>query len=162
MGAILAPTYFMEKLYALARNVQKLNDIFIAVESFTRKDVQDLIIELNTQGQLFDKGEDSLGNLLPRYSKVTELITRGKKKEGQPFTLKNTGEFYGSFFVTVNSQGDFDINADTLKADVDQIVDLRDIASPYIIGLSDESKEKLSRFLVEIIREITRRTLSGI
>lgn len=152
----------MDKLYALTRNIQKLNDIFIGIAVFNHQTVKDFIIELNTQGQLFDKGEDSLGNLLPTYSRVTELISGGKKKAGTPFTLKDTGDFYKTFFVTVNSNGDFDINANTLKADNGQITDLEDIASPFIIGLSNESKEKLSRFLVSIIQELTRKTLFGV
>lgn len=152
----------MDKLYALTRNIQKLNDIFIGIAVFNHQTVKDFIIELNTQGQLFDKGEDSLGNLLPTYSKVTELISGGKKKAGTPFTLKDTGDFYKTFFVTVNSNGDFDINANTLKADNGQITDLEDIASPFIIGLSNESKEKLSRFLVSIIQELTRKTLFSV
>lgn len=149
----------MDALIRKAQAAQRLTDRFIGIAMFSREDVKEFMIELNTVGQLFDKGQDSVGNLLPTYSKTTELITGGKKKAGQPFTLFDTGEFYGSFTVIVDGNGDADIEANTIKVDDGQLTDLLDIATPFIIGLSNESKDKLSQFLIPIIQQIVRQTL---
>lgn len=151
----------MDVLYDLISRTEKLTDQFIGRSMFSRDDVKKFIIELNTMGQLFDLGVDSLGNQLPLYSETTEILTNGLKRAGTPFTLKNTGEFYDSFIIVPDNNGNAEIQANTLKADVDQIVDLLDIATPYILGLTKESNEKLSAFLVSIIQEIVRKTLVG-
>ena len=151
----------MDILRQIAVSTQKLTDVFIATQVFSKEFVKEFIIELNTRGQLFDKREDSLGNLLPVYSKLTEVITGGAKKAGESFTLFDTGEFYESFFIQVDSNGDFDIKADTLKADEGIVTDLLDIASPFIIGLTNESKSELAAFITPIIQTLARKTLAG-
>src|SRR3990167_10889860 len=65
---------------------------------------QDLVIELNTEKQLYDKGEDSTGKRLSDiggdYSPVTMEISKEKgkpKKSASDINLYDTGDFYKSF-----------------------------------------------------------------
>lgn len=103
----------------------------------------DYIIELNTQSQLFDKGIDSTGRSLEDvgggYSPYTIEI---KKSKGQPtdrVTLKDTGDFYQSFRVYLDSRSDLVITADTIKDTTDL---LREWGKD-IIGLTQDSLELL-------------------
>jgi len=51
--------------------------------------------------QLFTQSEDIFGNPLGFYSKSTEEITNGRKKEGEPFTAVDTGVFFRGFFMKI-------------------------------------------------------------
>lgn len=77
---------------------------------------KDYYIQLN-QEQLYEDGKDSNDNFLEPYSRFTVAI---KRKKGQPSdrtTLKDTGKFYRSFKITVNSGG-FTIDADGQKDNI--------------------------------------------
>jgi len=104
-------------------------------------EVKDMIIDLNTEKQLYEKGINSLGRSLGRYSEITIMI---KKFEGKPFdrvTLKDTGDFYRTFKVEVR-KGEIVISANTIKDDDDLI----EKYGSEIIGLTDENLEKLINF----------------
>lgn len=80
-------------------------DVVLA-EIVSDKDLQKFAIELNTRGQLFDKGIDSFGVSLGEYAGTTiegvEGKFLGKKKKGQPFdriTLLDEGKFHASFVI---------------------------------------------------------------
>jgi hypothetical protein len=134
----------------------KLNEVAFKIAS--EKEVKDLVIRLNTQGektsQLFELGEDSLGGSLGSYSPFT---VEQKKKRGQPtnrITLKDTGEFYSSFNV-VPYRGGFTIKANPIKEDSN----LYDDFGTDIIGLNETNlqilrdvyKEKTLEVLNEIL-----------
>lgn len=44
------------------------------------------------QTSQWDDGLDSDGNILGRYSLMTQIITNGRKKAGDPFDIDDTGE----------------------------------------------------------------------
>jgi len=160
----------MKRLIRLLKAFLKLNVDQIAIGIYQQDDVQNLIIELNTQNQLFDKGEDSIGATLESiggpYSPVTiEGLPGpggflGKRERGLPFdriTLFDSGDFYGSFKV-VPFLGGFRIEADTVKDGRDLKIDW----GQNIIGLQNESK----KILIELIRpkfkaEVIRRLLAA-
>ena len=134
----------------------KLNEVAFKIAS--QKEVKDLVIRLNTQGektsQLFELGEDSLGDSLGSYSPFT---VEQKKKRGQPtnrITLKDTGEFYSSFNV-VPYRGGFTIKANPIKEDSN----LYDDFGADIVGLNETNlqilrvvyKEKTLEVLNEIL-----------
>jgi len=116
-------------------------------------DVIDLIIDLNTEEQLF-QGIDSQGRELADidvggpYAPITVAI---KRTEGQPFdrvTLKDTGDFYKSFDVVPLKDG-FEIVADTIK----EGQNLEDRWGSDIIGLTELSIEQLQAFLIPLVIE---------
>ena len=55
------------------------------------------------QDQLTDKGIDGKGIEIGNYSYATEIISRGKKQQGDHYTLNDTGEFYRSMRVEVET-----------------------------------------------------------
>lgn len=106
----------------------------------------DFIIELNTQNQLFDKGIDSTGKLLSdiggEYSIVTMQIAakKGKPKKSRTHVnLNDTNEFYNSFKVFLDGQGDFQISADVIKDTTNLLTEW----GSNILGLTEESLELL-------------------
>lgn len=94
------------------------------------------LADLNVD-QIFNFSEDVFGNALGFYSKGTELITKGEKKAGDPFTLKDTGEFLEDVFSKVDSDSIFFDTKDSKKPDV-----LRNLLSEDIFGLTDENLQK--------------------
>ena len=93
------------------------NDLIMRSIFKNEPDFKDLVIDLNTNNQLFE-GVDSMGVTLSSiggdYSDVTIAF---KQTNNQPFnrvTLKDTGEFYESFDVRYE-MGGIVIDADTIK-----------------------------------------------
>jgi len=123
----------------LLDNIIALDENQIINEILSDKGVQEFIIDLNTQGQLFEKGIDSLGVSLGDYAPTTIEGTvnfEGKKEKGQRFdhiTLNDTGEFYRSFKIVLSDKS-FRIVADGQKDDVNLLDEFRDI-----LGLTDEN-----------------------
>jgi hypothetical protein len=147
----------------LLANVQRidLNDVFLAM--WKRNDVQDYIIELNTEGedtsQLFELGIDSEGkslsdsSLFGGYSPFTKQIKASKGQRIDHITLKDTGEFYKSFKVTPNKNG-FRISANPNKDDSN----LFDDFGVDIVGLTKENVLKLLDFIEPMFsKEFERR-----
>jgi hypothetical protein len=83
-----------------------------------------------------------------------------EKLEGTPFTLYDTGEFYNSMMIEVFNDY-IEINGDGLK--VDEFGQTTDLFQEYgyeIIGLTDESKEKLAQELIDRFNYEYKRLLS--
>jgi len=130
------------------------------------KQFTDLIIELNTRKQLFDKGIDSTGSQLSdvggEYSPNTIMGTQtyaGKLDKGLPtdrITLFDEGDFYKSFRVYYQS-GNFIIDANTIKTDYDGAIDLIDRWGENILGLTTESlsllREKAKEIIIPYVRK---------
>lgn len=130
---------------------------------FSDKDTQIFAVDLNTgdpndgeKGQLFLQGVDSKGIRLDVTGGDYALSTvKLKQRLGLPFdrvTLYQEGDFYGSWeFI---QKGDsFVLRADTFK----EGEDLQDRWGSDIIGLTDESIQKLTN---EVLPEIIERILS--
>ena len=105
-------------------------------------DVKAMIIKLIQDKQLIEKGVDSEGRVIGYYSAFTEILSGGKKKEGDPYNLEDTGEFFMSMFVKVLSNGII-INADYAKMQSQDWWDLN------ILNLTEENLAKY----VEKIKE---------
>ena len=126
-----------------------------AVKAYDNSKNTDMVVELNTEGQLFELGQDESGALLENiggdYATKTKLY---KRQQGQPIdrvTLKDTGEFYRSFRAEVAYNGDIIINANTIK----EGEDLQQRWGKGILGLNKQSKEKLQNEVRDdIIREV--------
>ena len=100
------------------------------------------IISLIQKNQLEDKGVDEDGEVIGYYSALTEQISKGKKQQGEHFTLNDSGEFFKSFYITVLKDS-FVVNADYVKMQ-DQ-----DWWSENILGLTDESIEVVKERIKE-------------
>ena len=145
----------------LRRLEKRINPNLIFIKVVNNNDVKDLVIELNTIKQLYDKGIDANSDSLGEYAPFT---IREKIKKGQPtdrVTLKDTGEFYKSFRIKVDGD-EIDIEADTIKYDFDGAWDLLDIYGADILGLTNNSMVKLihkikietERYFIKTIFEI--------
>ncbi len=148
----------MRALAALANRIKSLtvNELLIVLSQ--NKEFTDLIIELNTQKQLFEKGIDSTGRTLEDiggfYSFETVKIKREKGQPTDRVTLKDSGDFYNSFRVFLNSDG-FIITADTIK-DTDNLIERW---GADILGLTDESLSVLRDKAKEIIIPYVRKKI---
>lgn len=125
---------------------KQLNVDNLAYKLANTSKFQNLVVELNTQEQLFNKGEDSTGRKLSDiggdYSPVTmemaKEVGRPKKSESD-INLHDTGEFYKSFSVTP-FVGGFEIDADPIKDDTNLFTEWGE----NIVGLNEENLQLIT------------------
>ena len=122
---------------------KQLNADNLAYKLANTSKFQELVVELNTKEQLFNKGEDSTGRRLSdiggKYSPVTMEIAKFKgtpKKSASDINLHDTGDFYDSFRVTPYIGG-FEIDAEPIKDDTNLFKEWGE----NIVGLNEENKE---------------------
>ena len=106
----------LDAIFELLARAQSLQQDF-AVQAMDKPATLDKVVELNTQGQLYDKGVDSEGTPLEAiggdYAPITK---RYKAQQGQRFdhiTLHDTGGFYASEKAEFTSNGDILLTATT-------------------------------------------------
>lgn len=66
------------------------------------RDNDNILIDVNAQDQLYAKGVNRLGVRIDEYQPYRPLTIQVKIEKRQPYdrvTLKDTGEFYDSFYV---------------------------------------------------------------
>lgn len=145
----------MKALTNLALRVKSLSVNDLVDELGEHSEFIDLIIELNTKNQLYDKGVNSKGESIGDYSLYTKAIKDNNGQITDHVTLNDTGAFYESFKVYVNSQKDFVISADTIKDTSDLIVDW----GKEILGLTEESLNILRERAKDILIPYVKNTL---
>ena len=126
---------------------------------FSDEEIQDEIIYLNTDEQLFTDGVNAEGVKLTsiggEYAFETVL---NKQSEGLPYlhvTLYDTGEFYDSFKIVPQKDGVL-IEADTIK----EGEDLQDRWGDEILGLNEASLESLRKTVAEeLVRYVLEKLL---
>jgi hypothetical protein len=149
-------------LNTLSRFKRDLKPSFVWQRVFSKKRIQEyVIVELIQSDQLFDRGIDETGNPIRNadngrtsYSKLTEILSGGTKKEGEHYTLLDGGEFYKSMVFLLGANY-FEIDADPIKKDSNLFAKFGE----GIIGLTNESKEKLRVRLKEEYKIELRRIL---
>ena len=109
------------------------------------------LIRINTD-RLENKSDDIFNNPIGFYSKATEIISKGSKKAGEPFTLRDTGTFLNSFYIQNVSGVIRFLSRDSKKSLV-----IGNLLTNEIFGLTDEElkavvKEKLLPFVVNEIK----------
>ena len=129
------------KLHSTLRRGATLSDALAWYDFFTVQN-RKLILDLVRYKQLNELGIDKHGDVIGYYSYATEIISQGRKQEGDPYTLDDTGEFYKSMFISV-FQDLFEINADAQKGDEN----LFEKYGSGIVGLTDRN---LDLVIVEI------------
>ena len=139
-------------IYQSLLRVSRLSQITTFKVVFNTPEVKEMIIEMNTNDQLYKRGIDAKGTELSDIGGDYSFITKDiKSRKGDIYThvtLKDTGDFYKSWRVTVMGEVIF-IEADTIK-DGD---DLRKRWGNDILGLTEESKGKLISYAVVKYRE---------
>jgi len=141
------------RLSDLVNKAKTLRKGRVLAYSFKTKAIQDYVLILNTDEQLFNQGVDRNGEIVGRYAKKTERIYAGQffggkaKIAGEPYFFLDTGDLFDSFSVVVNETSITIIATDVAKlADVMESPDL-------LVGLTDESKRELIKEALPIIRD---------
>ena len=150
---------FLDPIRNIAKRAANLSEGELLFFVWTEPLVQDQIVYLNTQVQLFGKQQRADGSEMPRYSNFTLELKPANFPEN--ITLLDTGDFYASFTVTPLSDG-FEINADTKKEDRDLAAPPEEGYGPEIIGLQEESMESLAVFIEPFIKEKILQILLGL
>lgn len=101
------------------------------------RSVLPLLVEAN-QTNLLIESEDIFGNPIGFYSKATEEITGGRKKEGEPFDLFETGEFLAGFFAEMRGDEAIFDTSDSKKGKV-----IAQTLSKDLFGVQDKDLKKV-------------------
>jgi len=122
------------------------NDFFQFVRS-----LEPYLAQLN-KAAIFIDSEDIFGDPIGFYSRATEVISQGRKREGQPFNLFETGDFLDGFFAEVKDETITFGTRDSKKEKVEE-----NTLSNDLYGLRDEDlkkviDEKLSPFFSEYFK----------
>ncbi len=114
--------------------------------------VKEDVLNLIREAQLMDKGVDEDNQIIGTYSFMTELISGGRKQEGDPYNLNDTGEFFRSMYIKVLKDSII-IDADSQKME-DQ-----DWWSISILGLTQENLQLYADMVKENFILYARRLL---
>jgi len=140
-----------------AKTELTLNRIW--VEVFQDQELRRYVLNLIKYRQLFEKGVDETGEIIGTYSAFTERLNP-EKKEGTPYTLFDTGDFYRSMFLIV-TETELIIEADTLKQDAEgETTDLLEKYGDGILGLTEENKTELANKIIDKFNVVALRILS--
>lgn len=152
----------MEALYQLLNRASlRLSQKVLFMEIMRKPYIKKFIIEELIQKDQLQKGMDEDGDIIGYYSEFTESINP-EKRAGTPYTLKDTGDFYKSMFITVNTNY-IEIDADPIKTDENgEQTNLFYKYTESIIGLTEESKEKLRQIFMDEAKTIIQKILYGI
>jgi len=154
---------FFQRLRDLADRIIELDDDLLVANIMRKPEVQEFILDMVKNDQLFNEGESYLSVKLDtiggEYSDATIDgifgVFEGKKQRGLPFdrvTLFNEGDFYDSFEI--------DIGLKTWQFDADYDKDGTDLRKRWgdeIVGLNQENLQRLINELREKIIEGLRR-----
>lgn len=121
---------------------------------FSQTSFRKLIIDLNTQEQLFEQGIDSKGRSLGEYSTYTRGLKQNKGQRVDHITLKDTGEFYRSFSLKLEGAS-FRIVADAQKEDTNLFKEY----GIDILGLTEDSMSVVTTAAIPIIQKYIKDNL---
>jgi len=143
---------FFEPLRNIVTNLINQKKVIFKNTISQSNNLQIEILDLNRYDQLFDKGINSEGVRLDEVGGGYASFTIDyKQSKGQPtdrITLKDSGDFYNSFKIKVSTDY-LEILADTIKP----TSNLLDDWGVDILGLTDQSKEKLSKLMIPLMIE---------
>lgn len=120
------------------------------------KSIEKELLDKN-KDQIFNDSKDINGEPIGFYSYATEVISKGKKKKGEPFTSFDTGDFFKGFYIQevygVLRFGSSDSKTQT-------ILNSENWLSDELFGLSDENlKEVIEKRLLPFFIENSRNIL---
>lgn len=126
----------------ISDKIKQLTDF--DVNKNVRKTILDyshIICDMNTQSQLFEKGENADGVPIASFAPYAPFTIEMKKIKNQPYdrvTLRDEGDFYESFSVRADIDK-FDITASNWKT-----ADLKRGYGDNIMGLNAENRHELA------------------
>ncbi len=121
---------------------------------FQQTSFRKLIIDLNTEEQLYSQGIDSKGVQLGEYSIYTKGLKQNKGQRTDHITLKDTGEFYKSFSIRLEGSS-FRIVADGQKEDTNLFKEY----GIDILGLTEDSMDVVVTAAIPIIQKYIKANL---
>jgi hypothetical protein len=120
------------------------------------KSIEKELLDKN-KNQIFNNSKDINGKPIGFYSYATEVISKGKKKKGEPFTGFDTGDFFKGFYMQEVS-GVLRFGSSDSKTQT--ILSSKNWLSDDIFGLSDEDlKEVIETRLLPFFIENSRNIL---
>jgi len=137
---------FDTKLGELFQRVEALDIIHAWFYAFD-KDIEHYVLYLIQKEQLVDLGVNDEGKIIGRYSKLTEKLNP-LKKQGTPYTLLDSGEFFKSMIVKVLKDS-FIVDGDGNKTNFIGTINLFEKYGDKIVGLTEYNKEQLIERLKE-------------
>lgn len=111
------------------------------------KDIEHYVLYLIQKEQLVDLGINDAGKIIGRYSELTQQLNP-LKKQGSPYTLLDTGEFFKSMVVKV-LRDSFIVDGDGNKTNFIGTTNLFQLYGDGIVGLTEYNKERLMEMLKE-------------
>lgn len=106
-------------------------------------DNEAIIIDMNVEDQLFEKGITSKNVRIDSYAPYSPLTLAIKRVKNQPtsrVTLRDEGDFHSSFYI------EFTEDSFTIKASDEKAEYLEFAYGSDIFGLTPENKEELSEY----------------
>ncbi len=152
----------MTQLLSIGTKARSINVVQIAIEFLNRASTKELLIKMNTEDQLFGRGEDSDGVKLSGKSGLNWVVDgeyslatingtsrfEGKIDAGLPIdriTLKNSGDLYASWRVII------DFPFITFEADDNKggnnLSDMLQTGIKFL-GLQNENKERIEEMVI--------------
>lgn len=116
----------------------KANIVNKALFDFVRSIEKDLV-KLN-QDQLHLKSKDIYNEAIGFYSYATEVITKGRKKKGEPFDAKDTGSLLDKMYAKIENDR---IVFGSTDSKVDEILNSDNWLSKDLFGLTDKDLQKV-------------------
>ena len=114
--------------------------------------VKEDVLNLIREAQLMAEGVDENNEIIGTYSYMTEVISGGRKQEGDPYNLNDTGEFFRSMYIKVL--------ADSIIIDANyQKMEDKDWWSISILGLTQENLDKYAQMVKENYIKYARKVL---
>lgn len=118
------------------------------------KSIEKELTELNRK-QLNEKSKDIYGDAIGFYSYATEVITKGRKKQGEPFDAKDTGSFLEKLYAKVENNS---IVFGSTDPKTSLILDSDNWLSSDLFGLTDKDlqnviEDKLQPFILDHYRK---------
>lgn len=126
----------LNSILKLTDNVRAFErDLKIQIQK-SLQDNEAYIVELNSEDQLFEKGENNLGVKIEDYKPYSALTIEIKHFKHQPYdrvTLRDSGDFHRSFYMQIGDDY-FEIKASDPKT-----ADLIKKYGRQILGLTDQN-----------------------
>lgn len=139
------------RLDELLQRAKLLKELDAWYSAFTKLTNDQLINWVQDQLQ---EGRDGQNVLMGTYSYATELISKGRKRQGDNYTFEDTGYFYDSMQVYI-SEYLIEITGDGKKGNEN----LYSKYSQFLTTLNDEHIKLLQKIIIKAYKDYIRKIL---